>query len=404
MARIRYKAVDINGKIINGVMEAGSRADAVRTLMAQGIKPLRAVEEKPGLWAELTKERGVRKLSERDRVLFVRKLATLVSAGVTLEDALTINTKTRRATPSAALASRLLVRLRDGASLAQAMRLDGETFSDQYIAMIHAGEIGGALPKILNRLSDMLERAIETRETVRSAMIYPAILALTSAIAIATIFIFVLPSFEPMFDQAGANMPALTSIVMGMSRFMNQYGLFLLAGIALLGLLLARLYSYESIRLRWDTMIARSPLLGPFVQRADLSQTSAVLGALIVNGVSLDAALKLVEKLPVNRAFRHGLKKVHAEVVDGKRLSDSLESWSICPEIIPQLVRAGESTGSLGEMLRRASSVMEDEARRSVDRGMSMLTPILTLVLGGFVAVIVFSVLLAVLSVNDLAL
>jgi len=404
MARIRYRAVDVNGKIINGVMEADSRDDAVRTLMTQGRKPLRVVEEEPGLWAELTKERGIKKISERDRVLFVRKMATLVSAGVTLEDALTINTKTRRLTPSSALAVRLLARLRDGASLARAMELDGETFSEQYIAMVHAGEIGGALPKILTRLADMLERAIETREAVRSAMIYPAILALTSTIAIATIFIFVLPSFEPMFDQAGTDMPALTAVVMGMSRFMNKYGLYLLAGFALLTLLLARLYAIESIRLRWDTMIARSPLLGPFVQRADLGQASAVLGTLVVNGVSLDAALKLVEKLPTNRAFRHGLKTVHAEVVDGKRLSDSLESWTICPEIIPQLVRAGESTGSLGEMLQRASIVMEDDARRSVDRGMSMLTPLLTLVLGGFVAVIVFSVLLAVLSVNDLAL
>ena len=405
MARFRFRAIDESGQIVEGVLDAANRDELVRALAAEGRKPLRAEEQTPGIWTELTRARGTstKKLSDRDRALFIRKLATLISAGISLEDALAINTKSRKANATVALSERLLARLREGASLAQALVDERETFPEQYVAMVRAGETGGALPKILDRLADMQDRALETRDAVQSAMVYPAILVVTSTLAIATIFTFVLPAFEPLFKQANMELPLLTSIVMAMSRFVRDYGLYMIALIALAGIAVNRLLAIETLRLRWDAMLARTPLLGPFLQQSGLGQTTAVLGALIVNGVSLDSALRLVERVPVNRAFRRGLSQVRTEVIDGRRLSSAFEAWQLCPELVPQLARAGESTGNLGEMLLRASEALEQGARTSIDRGMSLLTPLLTLILGGFVGVIVFSVLLAVLSANDLA-
>ncbi|MEZ6000426.1 type II secretion system F family protein [Hyphomonas sp.] len=404
MPRYNFRAIDSNAAIVHGTLEAGSRDDAVRTIVAKGQRPLRVEEQTSDLWTELTRQRGTpTRLADKSMLLLMRKLATLTSAGVSIEDALTISSKERRKSAIAVVCQELLARLHDGLSLADALAADRKSFPEQYVAMVRAGEQGGTLPQILTRIADMLERSLETRQAVQSAMIYPAILAVTSTIAMATIFLFVLPSFEPMFAQSNVELPLLTAIVMSISRFFSQYGLWLLLIIALAAFLIAQMHQIEQIRAKWDASVARAPAIGPFLQRSGYGRASAVLGALLVNGVSLDRAMKLTVSVPDNRAFRSSLEKIQREVVDGKRLSDAFEAQTLCPDIVSQLIRAGEHTGEIGKMLIKASEALEQDARNSVDRSMSILTPALTLVLGGFVGVIVFSVLLAVLSINDLA-
>lgn len=405
MPKFNFRAIDADAAIVYGSMEAGSREDVVRKIVASGQRPLRVEQQTSSLWTELTRQRGgSTRLSDKSLLLMMRKLATLTSAGVSIEDALEINSKQRRKNAVTTICEQLLSSLQNGLSLADAMANDRKTFSEQYIAMVRAGEQGGTLPQILNRIADMLEQSLETRKAVQSAMIYPAILAVTSTIAMATIFLFVLPSFEPMFAQANVELPVLTSIVMAISKFLSRYGGWLMLGLSLLVFLIVQLHQVRKIRIWWDGLIAEAPMIGPFLQKSGFGRACAVLGALLVNGVSLDRAIGLTESVPENRAFRLCLQRVRTEVVDGKRLSDAFEAYSFCPDVVSQLVRAGEHTGEIGGMLIKAAEALEQDARNSVDRAMAILTPAMTLVLGGFVGIIVFSVLLAVLSINDLAI
>jgi len=405
MATYRYKAIANDGIVLKGEIEAASREALVQQIQAEGHTLVQAEERGKGLWAMLTADvGGRRRISQRELTSLTRDLATMLTAGVTLEQALALKLERRKNPgPPEKIIERVLQRVRDGASLSDALNAEKPTFSEQYVSMIRAGEIGGTLPQTFARLSDTMERASETQEALQSALIYPIILLVTASIAITTIVVYVLPSFQQIFDQAGAELPAITRVVVDSAAFARQYGMVFLAVGAFATLILSRVLATEPARHVIDRVALRTPLIGDFVRQTDFGRASAVLGALLSSGVPLNAALELTLSVPNNRAVRAGLRNALTHVIEGRGLAQPLSESGIAPDEAVQLVRVGEETGKLDVMLSKASEILEADARRTIDRMMAALTPILTIGLGVFVALIVMSILSAVLGVNDLA-
>lgn len=405
MPTFRYKAIAADGIVHQGEMDAPSREAVVQRIQAEGHTLVRATERGGGLMAALTSDvGGSRAVSRRDLVALTRDLASMLTAGVTLEQALALRIERRAKMREVdKLVERVLKSVREGESLSDGLAAEKPTFSEQYVSMVRAGEIGGTLPQTFVRLTATLEREQATREALQSALIYPIILLVTAAIAITTILVYVLPSFQTIFDQAGADLPAVTRVVVDAGAAVRSLGLFtplLIIGVVIVA---NRLLAAEPARQAVDRIALRTPLVGDLARQTDFGRAAAVLGALLANGVPLNAALELARSVPVNRAIRAGLRNALNQVVEGRGLAEPLAESGIAPHEAVQLVRVGEETGKLDDMLTKVSEILEDDARRTIDRLMAMLTPALTIGLGAFVALIVMSILSAVLSINDLA-
>ena len=401
MPAFRYKVLTEGGELAEGRLDFADKAAAIEHFRRLGQLPIRI--EPVGLaladaWAML---RG-RGLDGRDLALATRQLATLVEAGMPLDRALDFASKAAERPATRSALSRARERLTGGASLSDALAADAGTFPPVYVAMVRAGEAGGAIGAVMARLADFLERADAARRQLQTALVYPAIL-ICAAIGILTMMVtVVLPQFDTLFADAGARLPWGARLVVAGAEFIHAYGW--AVAIALLGgvLALARALQRPAFRLAWDRALLRLPLIGPLVRKAEAARFCRTLAALLVNGVGHLGALAIVQAVLGNRFLRSQLAELVAGLKDGQGLAEPLARLDMLPPLALQLVRLGEETGKLDAMLGRAADILEADLREAVARIMGLLTPVLTIALGIGVAAIIGAVLSAILSVYDL--
>jgi general secretion pathway protein F len=403
--RFRYRGVDRAGTIATGTLDAPDRAAAVARLQAAGTLPIR-VEAGGGLIDLLNVEITPRDaLGPRDRVLFTRALATLAGAGLPLDRTLALLGETAGRRSVRAVSGRLLEAVRSGASLSDALDAEASAFPPLYRAVVRAGEAGAALDVALARLADSLEDAARRRGALVSALVYPAFLLASAVGAVAILLGYVVPSFEPLLDEAGVEPPAVTRAVVALGALVRDWwaaialGLALAFALARLGLVLS-----PAARLAWHRALLATPLLGGLWRRFETARLARLLGTLMQNGVALAPALALARGALSNRAFAAEMDRVIPQVEAGRGLAQPFAEGEVLPPLARQLLRVGEESGRLVEMLLKTADIYEDEAARALDRLLSLLTPLMTLLMGGVVAVIVSSILLALLSINELAL
>ena len=270
--------------------------------------------------------------------------------------------------------------------------------------MVRAGETGGALEVVLERLGDLLERAHSLRESVRSALIYPVLILVLAGGAIAVLLTVVLPEFKPFFDDAGAALPLSTRIVIAVAAAIEDYWWAGLAAVLLIVLLLRQWLANPASRRRWDAMVLRLPLLGDVTAKAEAARFSRTLGTLIANGVPMLSALAIVKDTLVNSATAAAIGEIGGRLQEGHGLAGPLAEVPRFPPLAAQLVRVGEETGRLEDMLAKVADIFDAEVRRAVDRALALLVPALTLALGGLIALIIVSILGAMFSVYELPL
>jgi general secretion pathway protein F len=405
MASFRYRAVTASGATINGVVDAASPAVAAQQLRAQGHYPLFVREAGTKVLSGLLHRelRFRRKPSLRGLATLTQELATLLGAGLELDRALSILVKLA---DIGALREPLLgvrARVRDGASLADAMAQD-PAFSKFYVGMVRAGEYGGTLEATLKRLADYLRRSLAVRESVASALVYPLLLLITAGFSIIIILVFVLPEFEPLFADAGKQLPLATRIVMGAADAIRDYWWLILAVIA--GAVAAARYALSKphIALRWDRFVLEVPVFGRLIQAIEVERLSRTLGTLLTNGVPLPPALELARDAARNKAVAKALGDTAASVREGKSLALRLAQAQLFPPAMIDFVKVGEESGKLDAMLLHQADLDEQHVRHTIDRLLAILVPALTIVLGVIVAGLIASLLVAILSVNDLAI
>ncbi|MBV8978724.1 MAG: type II secretion system F family protein [Alphaproteobacteria bacterium] len=403
MANFRYKAMTETGAIVRGRLDADSQGAAIRQLRAKGHFPLSAAPEGDGTLAQkiaaaLPGRRGV---SSRVLAIATQELAELLDAGLELDRSLgvLIGLKTLIPLKEALVAARQ--RVRDGAVLADALARDFPKF---YVGMVRAGELGGALAPALRRLAGYLARTQAIRDSIVSALIYPAILSATAGLSVFIILAFVLPEFKPLFAQAGAALPLPSRMVMAFGDFVRDswwLGLILLAAVWFGAREALR---DPARRRRVDAAMLRLPVLGSLLCAIEVERFNRILGTLLSNGVELPAALELAKEVLGNTALRAAVGETARSLREGEGFARRLAAHTVFRDATLDLVQIGEETGKLDEMLIRQADLDEQRIKHTIDRLLALLVPALTILLGLVVAGLIGSMLIAILSVNDLAL
>ena len=406
MPQFRYKSVAESGEIVEGRLDAADRSAVVARLHQLGHVPVRIEPVASGFSLHFLQREvfAERQASRLDIVTLTREIATLLAAGLPLDRALEILRDLTKKPALKKLVQRILEQVRGGGSLADALEREGRAFPDYYRSMVRAGEAGATLEAVLTRLADFMERGQAIRSSVRSALIYPVFLLVTAGLSVFVLLIYVIPTFKPMFDDAGADLPLATRLVIGMGDFMQQAWWLLALGFLLLYLVAKAVLARPAIRLWWHGRLLRLPLIGSLWLRIDVGRFSRTLGTLLSNGVPLLTALPLVRDVMGNLALAGAIDVTIPDVRAGKGLADPLAGKNVFPDLAIQLLRVGEESGHLEDMLLKLAEIYDQETTTAVRRMLAMLVPLLTLGLGVVIAFIILSILLALFSINELAL
>ena len=405
MPRYRYEAVDNTGEVLHDEIEAPTPEAAVERLRDQGLLPLSVNEAKSGflrggLGQPLFSKRPA--LSRKSITLLTQQLANLLHAGMPLDRALTILISVSEDEQTQSLLERVQEKVRGGASLADALEAQS-AFSRFYLNMIRAGEAGGALEVVLKRLTEFLERSQALREIVTSALIYPIILLSVSALSVIILLTFVVPQFQQLFADAGKALPLATQIVIAVGDGFRHYWWIGALALMLIVAALRQQLSQPASRTRWDRWFLRLPLFGDFIAKVETARLSRTLGTLLGNGVSLLNALTIVRETLTNQVLATALGEVAEHVKTGRGLAEPLLEAGNFPKLAVQMIRVGEETGQLQEMLLQVADTYDGEVQTAVKRMLTLLEPALILGLGVIIAGIIMSILVAILSLNELA-
>ncbi len=406
MPSFRYTAIDGSGQVQRGTMEAANQAAVIERLQRQGHIPMKAEPAGKGSFLDglLSAEFGQRRSLSRQEVANVtRELAIMLSAGQDLDRALRFLCETADSARVRKIMEEVRDRVRGGTSLAVALSQQPQSFNRLYIGLIRAGEAGGTLGDTLEHLAVLLERQRSLAATVQSALIYPILLLVTAIGSVTFLLTYVLPQFVPMFADAGVELPALTKFVMGLGDFVSHYGLWVLLALAIMGVAIRQLLQDPARRLPVDRMLLRLPIFGQLFRETLAARFTRTLGTLLKNGVPLITALGIVKEAIGNLAAIRAVDIATESAKGGAGLSRPLDQSGIFPPRTIHLLRLGEETAQLGQMSLRAAEIHEEQARLIVQRLVSLLVPVITIAMGAAVATIVGSLLLAMLSLNELA-
>jgi len=405
MPSFRTTAITQAGETLRGVVEAADEAAAIEMLRKHGNIPVRAVPVGSGLLAGLLAMEfgGGAKLRRQDVANFTRELAIMLGAGQDLDRSLRFLVETAPNPRVRAVTDSIRASVRDGAAFAVALSRQPGSFSRLYIGLVRAGEAGGALVPTLERLALLLERERSLNATIASALIYPVLLVLAAIAAIVLLLTQVLPQFVPLFEQNSAPLPASTQFLIDAGAFVSAYGLFMVLGLILLVLAVRQALTRPAVRLFWDGTKLRLPIVGTLAREALAARFSRTLGTLVSNGMPLIAALDTVRDALGNSAAVAAVAAATQSAKGGAGLAGPLGDANLFPLRTIYLLRLGEETAQLGPMALRAAEIHEENTRLGVQRLVALLVPVLTIAIGAAIAGIVASLLLAMLSLNDLA-
>ena len=402
MPQFSYKAIAQDGKARNGIIDADGLELASRQLRAQGLTLLKleAGSSAAGLAGDKVSGKPP---SRQDILSMTSELAVLLRAGLPLDRALKVLIDMAAQPQMNQLLNELLRAVKGGKPLSQAMQSYQQVFGTFYLSMVRAGEASGQLAQVLNRLVEYLQTAKENRDTVISALIYPAILAVVMVLSIVVMLGFVVPQFETLFEDMGDALPMITQVVISSADFIKSYGLIVLVLFAAGAAYWRKWSSTEAGKLSLHRRILKLPLAGGSIFEFEVSKFARTVGTLIGNGVSLLKAISIAIGTVDNKVIKEALEVLPPAVKAGKRMSVALEETHMFTPMVIQMIRVGEESGSLDEMMLELATVFDSHVQSGVKRGLALLEPVLILGMGFTIAIIIIAILMGILSVNDLA-
>ncbi|MGK2925194.1 MAG: type II secretion system F family protein [Lysobacterales bacterium] len=401
MPLFEYKAVDPSGETVQGTMEAISVDMVVLKLQEAGNIPLQARESGSGFGLAGMRF-GRRGMNTREVGSFTQQLSTLLAAGLPLDRSLQVlldlaeNDRVKRTV------AEIRDRVRQGGSLSDALEEQHGAFNRLFVNMIRAGEVGGTLDVTLSRLSEYLERSRDLKDSVISALIYPVLLLVLAAGSLILLLVYVIPQFTPIFEELGGDLPTITKIVLGVGSVLQNFwwGIILITVVVVAQF--RRMLANADKRFAWDGRVLGMKWVGDLVGKVETARLTRTLGTLLANGVPLLSALSIAQNVITNTVLRRDISDASREVKTGGGLARNLARSGRFPRLALQMISVGEETGRLDAMLLKVSDTYDIEVRNTIDRLLSIFTPVVTLLLAVLIGTIVLSVLVAILSINDL--
>lgn len=388
---------------MHGTLEAGGLDLASRQLRSQGLTLLKLEAGNSGASQQSDKLQG--KPPGRQNVLsMTSELAVLLRAGLPLDRALKVLIDMASEPAMDQLMSELLTEVKGGKALSTALQPHEDIFGTFYINMVRSGEASGHMSSVLERLVEYLESAKQTRDSVVSALIYPCILLFVAVLSIVGMLGFVVPQFETLFADMGEALPLMTQGVIAFSDFIKSWGLLLLVVAVGGGWYFRRWAATDAGRVALDGRLLKMPIAGGIIFEFEVSKFARTAGTLLGNGVSLLKAISIAIETVDNRVIKDALAVLPPAVKAGKRMSVALENTGLFTPMVIQMIRVGEESGGLGEMMLELAKVFDGHVQTGIKRGLAFLEPMLILVMGFFIALIIISILMGILSVNDLAM
>jgi general secretion pathway protein F len=413
-----WKAARADASIQEGRLSAPSQARAMQQLRSQGLTLLSIREAGTSLVAEqatqfknlhggqssrLSQLLSNQSVTQADILVMSSELSIMLKAGLALDNALRVLIGMNTKPSMMKLTQTLLADVKGGSTLSKALAKHPQQFSDFYINMIRSGEASGQISAVLERLVEHLERLKALRESVISAIIYPCILLGVAVISLIAMLGFVVPQFETLFNDMGDALPAPTRLVMVVGKAFTEYAP--VTALVMLGLflLIQRWFKSNTGRQWWQSHVLQLPILGRLVLKYNLTLFSRSLGTLLGNGVPLISALHIATQTIGNDILRNALQGIPGKVKGGGKMVDALNSSGIFEPLAINLMKVGEETGRMGPMLLELARIFNADVESGIKRGLTLLEPLLIIVLGLMIASIIVSILLGILSVNDLA-
>ncbi len=399
MAAFLYKAVDATGKKSKGLLEAANEATARADLRKRNLLPLSIVPTR-GRTAGRVRSH---KMSLKKQVLVTRQLATLVGAQVRIEDALKIVADQMKGAADVSLLLNMRSAIIDGRSLAQSLEDAPGSFDEYYRASVRAGETAGKLAEVMEHLAVHIEDRARNRQTLQLALIYPALLALVSLAVIVALLTFVVPDIVRVFTARGAELPALTRGLIGVSDWVQRWGVMVAGTIGVILFALMLLLRQPALRLRWDRWLTRLPFFSTLVLRLNSAQFTGTLATLVQSGVPLVDALRAAAGTVPNRFIRTRVAQITQDVQDGAVLSRSVDAAGVFPPMLVAMIASGEAGGTLGRSLERAANDQAASLKATVTAIVALVEPAVLLVMGGIVMMLVMAILMPIVGLNALA-
>src|SRR5213594_1749803 len=390
-----YSARAINGELKNATIDAPSREEAVAQLRKQRLNVVK-IDEAP-------KKKKGGKVPMRDIVIFTRQFSTMINAGLPLVQALDI-LATQSENPALKDVTRQVVfDVESGNTVAAALRKHPKAFSDLYVNMVAAGEAGGILDTILMRLAIFMEKNDALVRKVKGAMIYPGVIMSVAAAAITILLIFVIPTFQRMFAEAGIPLPFPTRIVIWLSQNLQTYWFVPLGGIVGFYYMFKKYYATQNGKLAIDKLMLKAPVLGDVLRKSAVSRFTRTLGTLISSGVSILDGLEITAKTAGNRVIQDAIMESRASIAGGETISAPLKKSQVFPPMVISMINVGEQTGGLDEMLGKIADFYDEEVDAAVSGLLALMEPVMIVFLGVVVGGMVVAMYLPIFDMVNAA-
>jgi type IV pilus assembly protein PilC len=400
----QYKVRDRQGKLLEGSIEADSTTLVANRLRQMGYIPL-AIDRKPdsGLQKELKLPfGGGKRVKLKDVAVFSRQFATMINSGLSLLRSLYILADQTENKLLAAVLNQVRQDVEKGSSLSQALARHPKTFSRLYVAMVRAGETGGVLDTVLVQLADTIEKQVELRRKVKSAMTYPVVVFALVLVIVSAMLLFVVPMFKNLFDELGGTLPLPTRMLIGISSMVAKF--WWLLGFVDAGLVFGfkRWIATDQGRSRWDAIKLRVPIFGKLVHKTALTRFARTLAVLLRSGVPILESLEITSETVNNSVVSRAVKDVQAAVKTGESMARPLSAHRVFPPMVVQMIAVGEETGAVDTMLEKVADFYDQEVEATVNALTSLLEPLLIVVMGGAVGGMVISLYMPMFNIIKL--
>jgi type IV pilus assembly protein PilC len=391
-----YKWAGVNraGKKVKGEMEAPDE-EAVKTILRrQRIEPTKVKKAPKDLFENVTFLK--QKVTEKDVVLFTRQFATMIDAGLPLVQCLDILAGQMDNKTFKQVIRKIKQDVESGATFADALKKHPKVFDELFVNLVAAGEVGGILDTIMNRLAAYIEKVMKLKKKVKGAMVYPVVVLVVAVAVVAVLLLFVIPIFKKMFEDMGGGLPAPTQIVIDISEWVKSYFLFIVAVVVVLIVALNRFYATRRGRALIDDLMLRIPVIGDLLKKVAVARFTRTLGTMIQSGVPILDGLDIVAKTAGNKTVEAVILKTRASIAEGRTIADPLAESGVFPAMVVQMIAVGEATGALDAMLSKIADFYDEEVDAAVDALTSLIEPFMMIFLGATIGGLVIAMYLPV--------